>query len=266
MTTLYGVHAVPLIIEPDPDDPDFATVLVDATIAGRPYRLVLDTGAARTTLDPDDYTLGLSPAGVDASSAVFGGRVADTLVTVTNLVLGPVRVASLDVVRSEREVGSLLGMDVLGRNCCHFRLDAGLLDLGAPPAVEAWTGLDTDRRGHVMLDVHWPGRTGRACWDTGAGATVVNRGFWMAHAELFEQIGVSAGTDGQGAQAETPLLLMAESVVGQRSFGRHKAVAVDLSAVNRTLDDPLDLILGYPTIRQADWLFDFPAQRWTFTS
>ena len=38
--------AVPLIIEPDPDDPDFANVLVDATIAGRPYRLILDTGAA----------------------------------------------------------------------------------------------------------------------------------------------------------------------------------------------------------------------------
>jgi hypothetical protein len=29
------VRQVPLIIEPDPDDPDFATVMVDATIAGR---------------------------------------------------------------------------------------------------------------------------------------------------------------------------------------------------------------------------------------
>lgn len=77
---------------------------------------------------------------------------------------------------------------------------------------------------------------------------------------------MSVGTDGQGTRAETPLLLMAESVIGHRSFGRHKAVAVDLSAVNRTLDDPMDLILGYPTIRQADWLFDFPAGRWTLTS
>jgi hypothetical protein len=28
----------------------------------------------------------------------------------------------------------------------------------------------------------------------------------------------------------------------------------------------MDLILGYPTIRQADWLFDFPARRWTLTN
>ena len=49
-------------------------------------------------------------------------------------------------------------------------------------------------------------------------------------------------------------------------FGPHQAVAVDLSRVNSTLEYPMDLILGYPTIRQADWLFDFPARRWTLTN
>ena len=100
----------------------------------------------------------------------------------------------------------------------------------------------------------------------GSGATLVNRDFWLGHPELFEPIGTSAGTDGQGQRAETPLLLMAESAIGQRAFGRHQAVAVDLSGVNRTLEYPMDLILGYPTIRQADWLFDFPAKRWALTS
>jgi len=27
----------------------------------------------------------------------------------------------------------------------------------------------------------------------------------------------------------------------------------------------MDLILGCPTLRQADWLLDFPAIRWTVT-
>jgi hypothetical protein len=58
---------------------------------------------------------------------------------------------------------------------------------------------------------------------------------------------------------------MAGPVIGQRTFGSHKVVAVDLSGVNSTLDYPMDLILGYPTIRQADWLFDFPARRWAVT-
>jgi hypothetical protein len=113
--------------------------------------------------------------------------------------------------------------------------------------------------------VNWPGVSGLACWDTGAGATVVNRDFWLGHPGLFEPIGTSAGTDGLGEQVETPLLRVAGPVIGQRAFGSHKVVAVDLSGVNSTLDYPMDLILGYPTIRQADWLFDFPARRWAVT-
>ncbi len=256
---------MPLIIEPDPDDPDFATVMVDATIAGRPYRLVLDTGAAQTRLDADEYTSGLSPVGEDSSFATFGGRLTDPVVTITNLEVGPLRVARLDVTRGERAAGNMLGMDVLGQYCCHFRLDAGVMGLGTPPGTQAEHDLLLDRRGHIYVDVHWPDASGRACWDTGAGATIVNHDFWVGHPELFEQIGVSVGTDGNGEQAETPLLLMAESVIGQRVFNRHKAVAVDLSPVNSTLEYPMDLILGYPTMRQADWLFDFPARRWMLT-
>jgi len=40
---------------------------------------------------------------------------------------------------------------------------------------------------------------------------------------------------------------------------------VDLSRANATLDLPMDLILGYTTLRQANWLFDFPAKRWAIT-
>lgn len=257
---------VPLIIEPDPDDPGCAMVLVDATVAGRPYRMVLDTGAARTQLEADEYTSALPVAGEDSSHAVFGGRVTDPLVTVTDLVAGALRVAALEVTRGAPGLGHRLGMDVLGRHRCHFRLDVGVLDLDLDVPPEAGQELLVSRRGHVYVEVRWPGVSGQACWDTGSGATIVNRDFWLAHPELFEQTGTSAGIDGNGQRAETPLLAMAGPVIGQRAFGGHQAVAVDLSGVNATLEYPMDLILGYPTIRQAGWLFDFPARQWALTS
>jgi len=259
------VRQLPLIIEPDSDDPDFASVLVEATVAGRPYRMVLDTGAARTQLGADEYTLSLRPVGEDSSSAAFGGEATDPVVTVTDLVAGPLRVPALDVTRSESRPVSILGMDVLGQHCCHFRLAAGVMDLETTGG-EAGHELLTSPRGHPYVELNWPGVSGLACWDTGASATVVDRGFWLGHPELFESAGTSSGTDAQGEQAETPLLRMAGPVIGQRAFGSHKVVVVDLSAVNSTLDYPMDLILGYPTIRQADWLFDFPARRWAVTS
>lgn len=257
---------MPLIIELDPDDPDFAAVLVDARIAGRPYRLILDTGAARTQLHADEYTSALRSVSEDASSASFGGRVSEPIVTITDLAIGPLRLASLDVTRSERGLGQVLGMDVLGRYRCHFRLKAGVMELDSPPGIQADSQLMRGPRGHVYLDAHWPSVTAQACWDTGAGASVVDRAFWLSHPELFEQIGVTVGTDANGDQAESPLLLMDGPVIGQHKFSSHKAVAVDLAQVNATLENPMDLILGYPTIRQTDWLFDFPAGRWAVTS
>jgi hypothetical protein len=49
----------------------------------------------------------------------------------------------------------------------------------------------------------------------------VNRDFWLGHPE---QIGVSVGVDGSGEQAETPVLLMPQSVIGgARSVGTRQS-------------------------------------------
>jgi gag-polyprotein putative aspartyl protease len=263
------MRQVPLLITPEPDEPGEALALVDGTVAGRPYRFILDTGAARSQLEDDEYTAALPAAAPDGSSGALGGRAADPVVTVTDLAVGPLRAATLQVTRARRDgphVPNLLGMDVLGACCCHFRLDAGVLELAAPPGHRADRDLLLGRRGHVYLDLHWPGVTARACWDTGSSATLVNRDFWRAHPDLFEEIGMTSGTDAHGAQAATPVLMMAAPVIGPRAFARHRVAAADLSAINRSAEHPMDLIIGYPTLRQADWLFDFPAKRWTLTS
>ena len=140
------MRQVPLIIEPDPDDPDFASVLVAATVEGRPYGMFLDTGAARSQLAADEYTLSLSPVHEDSSLSAFGGEVTDPVVTVTDLVAGPLRIPALDVTRSASRQANLLGMDVLGRHRCHFRLAAGVLDLETPGG-ELGHELLTGRRG-----------------------------------------------------------------------------------------------------------------------
>jgi hypothetical protein len=155
-------------------------------------------------------------------------------------------------------------MDVLGQHRCVFRLDAGVVAIDEPDGVEAGHPLLLDERCHPYVDLHWPGVTGHAVWDTGSGPTLVNQDFWLAHPELFEEAGSTSGTDSKGTRMETPLLRMAGPVIGGREFQGHLVVAVDLAAANSTLSHPMDLIVGYPTIRQADWLFDFPARRWGF--
>ena len=39
----------------------------------------------------------------------------------------------------------------------------------------------------------------------------------------------------------------------------------DLSPLKASTDTPMELILGYSTLSQADWFFDFPRRRWGIT-
>jgi gag-polyprotein putative aspartyl protease len=259
-----------ITLEHDPDDQDCAVPFADGEVAGRPYRFLVDTGAARTTMAADDYTAGLPAVAAHGSHGTFG-VISETLVTVADVAVGPLRASSLDVAVTDAarpDAPCLLGMDVIGRHRCHFRFAAGVVEVGGQ-ASDSASALYTGSRGHAYLDVGWPeapGVSASANWDSGAGITIVHQDFWLAHRELFTDIGTTEGTDTSGMRMQTPLVLMAGPVIGGRSFRPHKAAVVDLSPANATLDRPMDLILGYPTWIQADWLFDFPARSWALTS
>jgi hypothetical protein len=262
-----AVRQVSLVIEPDEDTPGFASVRADGTVAGRPYRFMVDTGAARTSMAADEYTRGLPVIGQDDSAGAFASR-SSPVVTVTDLVVGDLRAGKLDVARSEHGadgVENLLGMDVLGQHACHFRLDDGVLELERPPGRLAEHELRTASRGQPFVEVRWPGVSAQACWDSGAGPTLVDLAFWRENRYLFEDAGLAEGTDSSGTTAQTPLMEMANAMIGGHRFSRHQVVVVDLSHINDSAELRMDLILGYPTLRQASWLLDFPARRWAFT-
>jgi hypothetical protein len=64
---------------------------------------------------------------------------------------------------------------------------------------------------------------------------------------------------------ETPMFIMAETTIGGHTFPPRRVAGVDLSQVNATIEVPMDLILGYSTMRKANWLFDFPQRKWAIS-
>jgi hypothetical protein len=257
------VLEIPLTFVPDPDTPGAADVKVDVQVAGRTYHCELDTGAGRTTLVADDYLSGLPVAGSEVSAGAHSVS-SEELVTIPGLTVGPLSTGPMPVARIAPGArrGSLLGMDVLGRYCLRFRLDRSTLELTSGPAPEATLPLQVDDRGHLYTPASWGDVIASACWDSGAGSTVVDEGFVAAHPELFTPIGTTVGADNSGTTAETPLYLMTGPVIGGAQFAASQVVAVDLGPVNESLQYPMDLIVGPPTYRQANWLFDVPARRW----
>ena len=258
---------IELKIEPDEDEPEAASVFVNGRLNGKPYRFLLDTGAARSSVIMNEDTAELPAVGTHMSSGVFAAS-SDDLVRIEHLEIGTIVQWDLTVTRSPAAPGTrdLIGMDILRQFCCHFQFDRDRLLVDAECLGEhAFLPLFMDTHFHPYIDVRFEGGYGSAVWDTGASLTVADLNFIQQNPTCFSPAGHSMGTDATGSQVETPMFLMSSARIRGYVFPPHRVAAVDLSPVNARIERPMDLILGYMTLRKANWLFDFPRKRWAIT-
>ena len=264
------MDALDLILKPDETEPGTAEVYVDGTVDGRPYRFLLDTGAARSSIVADDYTLTFPSIEKHDSSGVFAASSAD-VITVPGLAVGPIARREFTLVRAPVDspgTNTLIGMDLLKDFRCRFLFDENrvLLENSAAPAAHpALQALFLDAKAHPYVDVQFGAATAHAVWDTGASLTVVDLAFIRRHPEAFQESGTSTGTDATGTSVETPMFDMAATVIGGATFPPVRVAGVELSPVNATIQTPMDLILGYNILSRAHWLFDFPRRQWAIT-
>jgi hypothetical protein len=52
---------------------------------------------------------------------------------------------------------------------------------------------------------------------------------------------------------------MAGPVIGGAQFAPSLVAVFDLAPMNQGVQYPMEIVVGYPTYRQADWPFDVPA-------
>lgn len=254
-------HTLPLTIEPDPDDPECAMVLVAGAVDGEPTEFIVDTGAGRTHLVRDEMEL-TSPRSEPTTGLFATGE--SRLADIDRLTLGGLEVEGLRVaVSSPGPSHNLLGMDVLGRFRCTFRFKDAELTVTDDGHADADNELVIGERGHVYLKVELEGAVTHACWDSGAGITLVDARFATAHPSLFSNQTTSTGTDVTGACMETPTFTMSGLTVGGHRFADHLVAVTDLRRAANPGDPRIDLILGYPTLGQVDWILDFPTRRWS---
>ena len=258
---------IPLIIIPDRDDPGCADVFIEGTVDGHHYRFILDTGAGRTHLVADDVTAALASRGSQESVGVLA-RSSEQLVRIPDVTVGPMRRIELDAIRHSKDhpaPRNLLGMDVIGSYPCHFRFSDAVLAIGKRARSANGMDLNADAAGHPRVAVRFSDAVVSAVWDSGAGITVVDGGFVAQHPQHFEGATPSWGTDATGAHVETPTFIMSDVTIGGTLFAPHRVAAVDLSEASAKTDAPLELILGFTTLCQADWYFDFPGRWWEIT-
>ena len=72
------------------------------------------------------------------------------------------------------------------------------------------------------------------------------------------------GRDASGSSVTASRTALPPHRIAGRDFEECAAVAIDLSPLAAHTNVPIQLILGWPTLSQADWWFDFPNERWAF--
>lgn len=259
-----------LIIVPEEDESEGASVYIEGTIGGRPYRFLFDTGAGKTSVVHDEYTDTFGAVEKRESSGTFAKH-ADDLIIVPRLEIGPLVKENVTLARmgkGQAKRRNFLGMDLLKEFSYHFLFDENRVlvvtgeELEGLVTIGNQQSLWLDKANHPYLEVLVGVQKANVVWDTGASITVADMNFVQRYPEFFQQVGHSVGTDSTGATMETPMFLMSEATMGDRVFPPHKVAGVDLSHINATIERPMDLILGYNTICKANWVFDFPGKRW----
>jgi hypothetical protein len=260
---------VPIELRDDPDEPGAAEVYVVATVAARHYRLMLDTGGARSTLPLDDLTATFARVDADdePGRGALGAASADTgRVVVPSIALGPVEVRDLvvDLAPDGSHAPTILGLDVLRGHRLELRLADVMLGIDTDGHVDAERPLPLSSRSHPHVVVEWGDVEATALFDTGASVSVVDAAFAAEHPELLEPLPASTGTDAAGNRAEMPMARMAACEVGGRRFDASLAVVVPIRGIQRAGDPDFDLVLGVPVIRQANWIIDLARGVWGF--
>jgi hypothetical protein len=256
--------SVALRLVPEEDDPRLFLPFAPVEINGVELEALVDSGAGRTQVVDQPGLIVKGSASQDGVGA-FGVPTRSIGRSIVSC-----RLAGIDTGEVEVDVVAsgvpqqlnLIGQDVLGRFRCIYRLADRVMTLDpAPPADTQPVHLGVNR--HVYLEATWPkaDAAASAVFDTGAAVTVVDDRFAGMHQELFTPQGTSTGVDVTGHSLETRMATMRAPRILGKQLAEALVAIVDLSAANRTLDRPMDLILGWTLLSQADWYIDHPGRR-----
>lgn len=264
MTTSVAIEVIP-----DAEISDAASVRVLVDIDGTARRLVLDTGGATSglravDLPPTSSTVARSSPGGRGAFAPGG---ASRQVEVGVLTLGDLRVRGLLFdVEDDPRAHSILGLDVLAGHRLDIRFGRGSVTLDGGAAVARRHPLVRSAHGHPFVRASWGGVETDVLWDSGAEVTVIDEAFAARHAHLLDPLGAADAGDARGASRRVEVVRMAAVTIGGRSFPPSTAVVTPLAGMRRPGEPPLDVILGMPVLRRADWTLHLAEDWWGYPS
>lgn len=266
------MNSIDLFVIEDKDVSDIGILFVKATIDGEDYQLQLDTGANQTIMLEDDF-LGSYAKSNDIND-YLGAFSENQLksISVSAISIGPISKENFELALIEDKNGAstnLLGIDFLLVHKCSFLIDQSKILVDSPIKEEENL---TFHKLHFNDSLPFIEGTindikVHALWDTGANMNIVDHSIISTYPNMFQKIDIQASAeDSSGLNEEVSIYYMDTLEIGGHFFPKQMVGATDLSHFNDYLEQPIELIIGFNTIRKANWIFDFPNKKWAILS
>ncbi|MFP5520646.1 MAG: retropepsin-like aspartic protease [Bdellovibrionia bacterium] len=258
------MNTIKLSYKYDDEHQDTAEVWIDGIVDGTPQRFILDTGCATTCLFYNDFSAKYTSFGAKQYSSAFGSATSESI-KVAQIGSGPIQRKDILIARTEKGGNdkNLIGMDLLKDSILHLMPSQQKVEILTSSSMNTQVqDLFLDSGSIPFIELDFGEQKAVAVWDTGASITIVDLNFFKQYRELFHSGGKTTGTDSAGHTFETEIYMMKPIKIGEHLFPTHRVVPLDLNHLGPKTGRGMDFILGYSTIRYANWLMDFPGRKW----
>ncbi len=258
---------IQLFYKYDDEHQDTAEVWIDGLVDGFPQKFILDTGCSTTSLFYNDFSAKYASCGSRQYSSAFGSATSE-FIKVAQIASGPIQRKDIMISRTEQGGNdkNLFGMDLLKDSILHLLpLQKEVEVLSSLPVSVNMQTIHLDSGSIPFVELDFGNQKAIAVWDTGAGITIVDSKFFNKNRSLFGSAGKTTGTDSAGHTFETEIYQMKSIKIGEHFFPPHRVVPLDLNHLGPKTGRGMDFILGYSTLRHANWLMDFPGRKWAIT-
>ncbi|MGG4466478.1 pepsin/retropepsin-like aspartic protease family protein [Paenibacillus alvei] len=265
------MNSINLLVIKDEEISDFETLFVKASIDGKEHRFQLDKGSNQTIMLEDDSLASYQKNEANDYIGAFSEHQIESI-SVSSIRVGPISKVDFEVASIKDETGTftnILGIDFFLEHKCYFRFDQSQIVIDSP--LEEGEDILFH---HINSDNSLPfiegilnGMKVHALWDTGANINVVDSSLINSYPEMFQEIDGKALASGLSeTNTEIPIYYMEAIEIGGHVFQKQLVAATDLSHFIEHMEQPIQLIIGYNTISNANWIFDFPNSKWAILS
>jgi hypothetical protein len=238
---------------------------VSCVIDGAKERCFLDTGSAMTLVANSKRFSAYTNLGNFRFESASGIPQDTETIQVRSIRIDNIEIHNKKIGRTDFPgAENTLGIDVVGRQpfAVNFSPRA-VLTLNAERPKLPLTTLEVSPHGLLSIPVELGGIDAHAMWDTGAALTTIDQNFILAHPENFRATkNYMNGVDGAGKSILVQVFRAKKLKIADRTFDNVRVVALDLHTLREGVNKDIQAVIGFNTIRKANWFFDPKNRLW----